>query len=87
MSGRPAYSLALYQIKSTITKFLVSLPGQNPERSSQGDSGDMRQVASLFNLVNGLMWIALSKAWMLNPWAGSGSRMFYIRPLYYLVKK
>src|SRR6218665_3518339 len=35
-SGRSAYSSALYQIKSTIAKLLVSLSGQNPGRSSRG---------------------------------------------------
>src|SRR6218665_184107 len=41
-SGRPAYSLALYQIKSAIAKLLASFwcrcTGQNPGRSSRGDS-------------------------------------------------
>jgi len=37
MSG-PAYSPALYQIQSAIAKLLVSVPGQNPQRSGRGDS-------------------------------------------------
>src|SRR6218665_609946 len=41
-SGRPGYSPVLYQIQSAIAKLLVSFPGQNPERSSQGDSVVLR---------------------------------------------
>jgi len=33
MSGRPAYSPTLYQIKSAIARF-ISVPGQNPGRIS-----------------------------------------------------
>jgi len=32
MSGRPAYSPALHQIKSAIANVFVSVPGQNPGR-------------------------------------------------------
>jgi len=38
MSLRPAYSLALYQIKSAIARLLISVSGQNAGRSSRGDS-------------------------------------------------
>jgi len=41
-SGMPAYSPALCQIKSAIAKLLISSPGQNPGRSSRGDSMGLR---------------------------------------------
>ena len=37
VSGRPAYSPALCQIKFAMAKLLVSSPGQNPGRSSRGN--------------------------------------------------
>jgi len=39
---RADYSPALYQIQSAIAKLLVSVPGQNPGRSSRGDSVVLR---------------------------------------------